>query len=288
MLIVEKEVVLCGKYPRIARLAFEYDWIEDPRVFVEQVRRSGKAVDVFSFLGKVDEGSNVYEFPQAVESISVIPLSTYDVWWKRQINDKTRNMIRKSHKAGVEVRLMEFTDELVHGIKQIYDESPLRQGKPFAHYGKDFDTLKKDHASFLEKSEFVGAFYDNKLIGFIKLVHGVGLSHLMQIISQKSYQSKAPSNALIAKAVEICAKRQVAYLHYGIWSMRGLGDFKRHHGFECLNLRRYYIPLNWRGRLFLTLNLHHDFADRMPEWLVDFMVNLRTRLYMRKYGMGKA
>ena len=287
MLIDEKEIVITGRFPRIAKLADEYDWVEDPVNFGQQIRRVCAEADAFSFLGKMTQRESPYHFIQSMESISVIPLTTYESWWKNQIKDKTRNMVRKSQKAGVEVRLVEFTDELVWGIKDIYDESPLRQGKPFKHYGKVFDTLKKEHITFLDRSQFIGAYYENKLIGFIKLVHGEGLSHTMQIISKQRYQNMAPTNALLAKAVEICAQRQVPYLQYGLWSKRSLGEFKRHNAFECLNLRRYYIPLNWKGKLFLRLNLHRDLADRMPEWFADFLVNLRTKLYMLKYGVGK-
>lgn len=186
------------------------------------------------------------------------------------------------------MRLVDFTEELVRGIKGIYDESPLRQGKPFKHYGKDLEMLWKEHVTFVERSQFVGAYYEDQLIGFIKLVHGDGLSHLMQIISKKNFQDKAPTNALIAKAVELCTERQVRYLHYGLWSKRGLGDFKRHHAFERLDLRRYFVPINWRGTFYLKMKLHHDLSGLAPEWLADSIVDLRTKFYLRKYGVGRA
>lgn len=288
MLINNKEVAITGRFPRTAKLADEYEWVEDPIKFSEDLRSMAAGADVFSFLGKITQRESPYHFIQSIENISVIPLTTYQSWWKSQINDKTRNMIRKSQKAGVEVRLVEFTDELVWGIKNIYDESPLRQGKPFKHHGKAFDILKKEHITFLERSQFIGAYYENKLVGFIKLVHGEGLSHTMQIISKQSYRSMAPTNALLAKAVEICTQRQVPYLHYGLWSKRSLGEFKRHNAFECLTITRYYIPLNWKGKLLLSLNLHRDLVGRMPEWLVDAFVNVRAKLYMLKNGFGKA
>lgn len=287
MLVGDKEVVIAGRFPRIAKLAFEYEWVENPVRFSEQIRRACAKADVFSFLGKITERESPYNLTQSVERISVIPLTTYEAWWKNAINVKTRNMIRKSEKAGVEVRLVEFTNELVRGIKEIYDESPLRQGKPFLHYGKEFDTVKKEHITFLGQSQFIGAYHQNKLIGFVKLVHGEGMSHAMQIISKQSCQNMAPTNALIAKAVEICTQRQVPYFHYGLWSRGSLGEFKRHNAFECLNLRRYYMPLNRKGILHLRLNLHRDLADRMPEWLADFLLNVRAKLYRLRYRFGR-
>ena len=288
MLVNGREVVLSGRVPRIARLSHEYDWLEDPRGFARQILDTNREADIFCFLMRPGLEHPSCELPQSVESISVIPLTTYECWWKKQINDKTRNMIRKSQKTGVEVRLVDFTDEFVWGIKDIYDESPLRQGKPFRHYGKDFATVKKEHITFLERSQFIGAYHDNRLIGFVKLVHDEGLSHLMQIISKKQYHRLAPTNALLAMAVEICAQRKVQYLHYGLWSKRGLGDFKRHNAFECLNLRRYYIPLNWRGKLLLKLNLHRNLSDQMPAWLTEYLVKLRAKLYTLQYEGERA
>lgn len=287
MLVDGKEVVVGGRLLKVARMAYEYEWIDDPSGFVVQMQSAGLRADVFSFLGRPSEQARTFDFPQRVESISVIPVTTFEHWWKKQINDKTRNMIRKSQKGGVEVRLVDFSEEFVRGIKDIYDESPLRQGKPFKHYGKDLGMLWNEHVTFVDRSQFVGAYYEHQLIGFIKLVHADGLSHLMQIISKKSAQNKAPTNALIAKAVELCAERRVPYLHYGLWSQRGLGDFKRHHAFKRLDLARYFMPFNRRGALFLKLKLHNDLSGLIPEWLANGIVDLRAKLYMWKYGVGR-
>ena len=62
-------------------------------------------------------------------------------------NDKTRNMVRKAGKKDVSIRVVGFDDKLVEGIAEIYNESPLRQGNRFRHYGKDFETLKAAHAT---------------------------------------------------------------------------------------------------------------------------------------------
>ena len=77
--------------------------------------------------------------------------------------------LERAQKNGVVAKVVPFTDELVSGIKDIYDESPMRQGKPFWHYKKDFNTIKEDNSSFLERSEFIGAYYKNELIGFEKI-----------------------------------------------------------------------------------------------------------------------
>ena len=208
------EILVSGRFFKVARLRAEhYEWVDHPQSFVERVKAEGRGIDVLTFLQGITSRDTRYEFVHEVESISVLPITTYDTWWKKQINDKTRNMVRRGGKAGVSIRVVEFSDELVRGIKVIYDESPIRQGKPFKHYQKDFETLKKDHSSFIDRSHFIGAYYQDELIGFVKLVDDSGISHLMQIISKLSHHNKSPTNALIAKAIEMCAERSIPYLH---------------------------------------------------------------------------
>ena len=289
MVVAEKEIVVSGKFPRIARLKAEYyEYVEEPKSFAGKLTSDGCGADVLSFLDYTVERTPRFNLYHEWESISVVRISTYEHWWKQQIKDKTRNMVRKGPKVGVELRPVLYNDAFVEGIVKMYNESPLRQGKPFWHYGKSFDQIKSDHSSYLDRSEFVGAYFKEELIGFVKIVHGRGVSNLMNIISMIAHRDKAPTNALIARAVEICAQRNVPVLHYGLWSKRGLGDFKKHHGFERMDVIRYFTPLNLRGKIALGLKLHRKAADMVPEKLADVLVSLRTKWNARKHAAPRA
>lgn len=287
IIIDDIETVISGRFIRIARLKAEYyEFVDDPSNFIAKAKSNEVSADLFTFVLGVGDRNTRYDFHTEIDNISVLPITTYENWWKRQINDKTRNMIRKAQKKAVDVRVIKFSDDLVKGIVEIYNESPTRQGKPFLHYGKDFETVKRGHISYMERSEFIGAFYKNELIGFVKLVHGNGVSNLMQIIAKIAHRDKAPTNALISKAVEICARLNVPYLHYGVWSRRGLGGFKKHHAFQRFEVPRYYIPLNYRGRLILKLGLHHKIVNLLPENWVDILLSLRSKWSSRRYNIG--
>jgi hypothetical protein len=274
--IDDKEVIVHGRFIKTARLKSEYyEWIDDPKNFVSHLKSRCAGADLFTFLRKANARDLQYEFRCEPDSIAVLPITTYEEWWKKQINVKTRNMIRKAQKSGVQVRTAEFNDALIQGIKKIYDESPIRQGKPFKHYGKDLETLRESHVSYLEQSQFIGAFYGDELIGFVKLVHDDGMSHVMQIISKIRYRNMAPTNALVDKTVEICAQKKVPYLHYGIWSSRGLGDFKKHHAFERLDLQRYFVPLNLKGTMVLFLKLYRNPTEYIPENWLQYLADKR-------------
>ena len=96
------------------------------------------------------------------------------------------------------VREVPFDDAFVRGISAIYNESPIRQGKPFWHYGKDFEAVRRMNGTFMDRSIFIGAFFQDSLIGFVKLVSDEdrGQAGLMQIVSMIQHRDKAPTNAL--------------------------------------------------------------------------------------------
>src|SRR2546426_692301 len=215
-----KQVVQSGVLPRLAKLRSEYhDYIDSPENFLLHLKNANTRADVFTFLQALPVQTPTYDYVLDWDEIAVLAIDTYENWWKCQINDKTRNMVRKAAKKGVLVRQVEFSNDLAKGIHEIYNESPLLQGKPSKHYGKDFETLKKAHATFLAQSTFLGAFHGDALIGFIKLIwHSNGQSaSIMQIQSLVAHRDKAPANALLAKAIETCAERGIHYLQYGIW-----------------------------------------------------------------------
>ncbi len=272
-------LIVSGSLPRIARLRDEYyDHVSDPEAYVAHLKSADRLPgDLFTFLQGVADRTPRHPYHLEFDSAAVLELGTYEHWWKKQINDKTRNMVRKAGKTGVEIREAVFSDDFVQGIVRIYNESPLRQGRRFRHYGKPLETIREEHSSFLDRSEFFGAYFQDELIGFIKLVHGQGFSNLMQIISMVAHRDKAPTNALLAKAVERCTTRGVPLLHYGAWSRRSMGDFKKHHAFIRVEVPRYYAPLTAAGALALQLGLHRSLLERVPEPWLDRMADWRTR-----------
>ena len=284
MRVEGKEIIVTGACPRTARLRDEwYAYLDSPVSCIRELKMSDIRADVFTFMQPIPDRTPRHPFHAEVRSAAVLPLRTYEEWWTTQINDKTRNMVRKAAKSGVTVRRVEFNDDLVRGIASIYNETPLRQGKLFTHYGKDFETIERTHITYLECSDFLGAFLNRELIGFAKLVHGDSVSSLMQILCKVAHRHSAPTNALMAGAVEVCTRRNVPYLHYGVWSRRGLGEFKKHHGFERFDVPCYFVPLNAVGHLCLRLNLHRPLVERLPGAWQDAFAALRTRWYTARY-----
>ena len=292
------DVRIQGKLVRTARLELDkYEFLDDPNTMVESLKTLATRIDIFHFLQRLPETldpepdtSPKYRYPMVWDNLAVLPVSTYDHWWNHQVRNAPRGRVRTAQKKGVTVQEVPFDDALVRGIQQIYNECPLRQGKPFTHYGEDLDTVRRGAATFLERSVFAGAFLDHQMIGFTKLVMNDRRTQacLMHIVSMVQHKDKAPSNALIAQAVRSCAERNIRYLvyqnfAYGNKQHDSLSDFKERNGFRRVNLPRYYVPLTATGRIAFHLGLHKKLADRFTESVVAKLRDLRTNWYHKKF-----
>ena len=288
IVINDRTVIATGKWLKIASIRSE-DWLEceavaDPESFITRLKEASLKADILTFAQRLPDTQPKFNYPIEWENVAAIPTASFADWWERRLPQESRKNVRRAAKRGVLVRLAEFDDKLVSGISGIYNETPVRQGRPFWHYGKDVAAVKKENSSFLERSDFIGAYYQDQLVGFIKLVYMGKLASVLQIISMNSHYDKRPANALIAKAVELSEQKGMAYLIYGKFvygrnHRSPLTEFKRRNGFEKILLPRYYVPLTTRGRIALRLRLHQGVKERLPEPLILFLINLRARIY---------
>lgn len=296
MRICDREIRVSGGLVRIARLdADMYHFLTEPTAMVEALRASGQRIDLFTFTQTIVDTAPKYSYPMEWENLAVLPISTFENWWEKQIGFKARNKAKQAEKKGVVLREVPFGHELVEGIWQIYNETPVRQGRSYPHFGKDLETVYREAATYLEYSTFIGAYVGDELIGFIKMVAdeaGVQAG-LMNIISKISHRDKAPTNALMMQAVRSAAARgirNIVYSHYayGKRDRDNLTDFKERNAFGRVDLPRYYVPLTPWGGLALTLGLHHRFVDRLPQDMGDKLRELRSKWYNRSHQSAKA
>lgn len=291
MQICEKEALIEGKLIRIARVDAEgYQFVDDPESALTQLRSLGKRVDLFTFIQKLSDTEPRYSYPMEWDNMAALPVSTYDHWMTKQIDFKVRNKVRKAAKNGAIVREVPFDEDLVKGISGIYNESPVRQGKAFWHYGKKLDEVCRMNATFMNQSIFIGAYFENSLIGFVKLVTDENASQagLMQIISMLGHRDKAPTNALIAQAVRSCAERRISHLWYANFSYGNkqhdsLADFKRYNGFQKIDVPRYYVPLTIAGHMALRLGLNRKITDWIPEPVLGTYRRVRSFVYAKRF-----
>jgi len=288
-----RNVIVQGRLCRVAHVDGDgYKFLTDPASAVAALRTSNTRGDLLTFLQKLPDTSPRYPYPFELDNLAVLRISTFDHWWTKQVDAKTRNMVRRAEKKGVSVREVAFHADLVRGIWEIYNECPVRQGKPFPHYGKDRETVWKMSATFLESSIFIGAFLGEQLIGFVKLTVDETQSQagLMHILSLVAHRDKAATNALIAESVKSCAIRGIpnlvyANFAYGKKAQSSLSDFKKNNGFQRVDLPRYYVPLTRWGAIAFRLGLHRRLSEWVPEEMAAKLRELRARWYQHRFQL---
>ena len=290
MRVCGEDIRVRGRLIRIAQIdGDKYNCPEDPEALLDGLKKCGTRIDLFTFLQKLPETAPKYAYPMEWDNLAVLPISTFDHWWNHQIRSFPRNRARQAEKKGVVLREVPCDETLFRGIREIYNECPVRQGRRFPHYGMTLEKVRDYASTFLDRSVYVGAFLGDTMIGFIKLVTDETRAHacLVHILSMVQHKDKAPTNALIAHAVRLCADRGISYLVYENFTYgkkRGdsLSHFKEVNGFQRMDLPRYYIPLTPLGQIAFRLGLHHRFVDRIPESLAAKLRDFRKNWYARR------
>jgi hypothetical protein len=285
--IDDKTVIVSGKWIKMAQV-HEEEWIageivENPESFVSRLKQQGLPADVFTFFQKPPDTQPKHSYHNDWDNFAVIRLLSFEDWWEK-LPQETRKNSRRSVKRGVTIRTVEVDDSLIQGITEIYNETPIRQGKPFPHYGKDFKTIKKETCTLLDRSQFIGAYYGDELIGFIKLVYLGNIASILNIVSKNTHYDKRPTNALITKTVEICSQKGISHLLYGRYTYgrktsSPLIEFKKRNGFEEVHVPRFYIPLTLWGSIIVRLRLYRGLLGLLPSSVVNSVINIRSRFY---------
>jgi hypothetical protein len=288
--IDDAEIIRFGRFVKIARVKEEWDeFIEHPERVVDELNKVKCGADLFTFIQKFSDPKPKYEYYMEWDNVAVVQIKDFDHWWKNQISKNTRNTVRKAEKKGVVVKIIPLDEDTVKGISDIYNETPMRRGKPFPHYGKNLERIRMEHSTYPDRSCFIGAYYQGELIGFIRLIRGNGFVDVMNNVSKIQHRDKGATNALIAKAIEYCSSEQFPYLTYGnfIYGRKGMDSlsiFKRSAGFVKVDVPRYYLPLTTRGDIALRLKLHRPISEILPERIYNLLREGRNRLYAVKYG----
>jgi len=277
-------IAISGTLLRIATIkdeSYQTDCVTDPNAIITALKATKPSADIFTFSQRLPNTKPQYRFYFEYDNVAAIPISSYENWIK-QLKGNARNKVRKAEKSGITTRVVDFDDALVNGISAIYNETPVRQGKSFWHYGKGIETVKRENATYMGKSEFIGAFLNNELVGFLKIVYVGSYAEVMQIVSLIGHRDKAPTNALVAKAVDICSAKHLSHFIYSKFTYGKKGDdnlseFKRSNGFQKIDIPKYFIPLTMKGRIVLALGLHRPLTNFLPKWLVVTLIDLRTK-----------
>jgi hypothetical protein len=290
LIVCGRKINIRGNLLRIASIEGDkYRFLDDPDQMISGLRECDRRIDLFTFMQRLPDTEPKYSYPMEWDNLAVLPVVSFDHWWTEVLGFKGRNKAKQAEKKGVKLREIFFDEQLINGIWEIYNECPIRQGKRFPHYGMSRERVREYAGTFLDSSVFLGAFFENALIGFAKLTIDETRTQagLMHIVSMVKHREKAPTNALIAQAVRSCADRNIAYLvysnfAYGNKQRDSLSDFKERNEFRRVDIPRYYVPLTITGEFGFRLGMHRRIVERLPETLISKLRGYRADWYATK------
>ncbi len=283
-----KNIIIRGKWLKTAFIHDE-EWLDtevgDPVFCVRTLKDQkpdGLSADVFTFAQKIPATKPKYSYFLEWDSIAAVPVTTFKNWWEG-LPQETRKNVRRSQKRGVKVCVKKLDGGLLQDLVNLNNDSPLRQGKVFTHYGKTLDQVTKDQADFLDRSDYICAYAGQELIGVVKLIYRGDVASILTFLPKARHNDKRPANALIAKVVELCEEKKMSYLTYGMFNYGNkrdtpLREFKIRNGFSEVLVPRFYVPLTIKGAISVRLKLHRGLLGLLPHRVITILVNARAKL----------
>jgi hypothetical protein len=285
----DKSIVTKGKWIRTACIHAE-EWldtpVENPKLCIEALseeRSEDLRADIFTFCQKLPDTQPLYSYPMEWESVAAIRVKSFDDWWEG-LPQKARKNARRSQKRGVSVEVKSLDSKLIEDLVALNNDCPVRQGKAFTHFGKTFEQVQKDQQDFLDRCDYICAYFNEELIGMVKLIYRGDVASILFFLPKASHSDKRPSNALIAKVVARCEEKKIQYLTYGLFNYRSkressLREFKMRTGFEEVLVPRYFVPLTLKGRVAVLLKLYRGPIGLLPTSVVRLLMKIRAKFY---------
>jgi len=260
------------------------DQIGDPTAEIEEIKHGNVRADLLTIVQHPLNPRPSWPYVMEWDNRAILEIKSYDHWLMKQIPQQTRNKVRKAEKKGVIVEIEPFSDRLIGDLVGMFNESPMRQGRPNRYYGWDIEMVRRVWMTDLDRSVWIVAYYGREMIGFIKLILGDGIARTSGTIAKFAHRDKGTMNAVLAKAVELCAAKGIPLMVYGqfIYGRKGedsLTIFKVNNGFKRFDIPRWYIPLSLRGRVGLTLGLHKELIDFVPARTLKLIRAVKSRWY---------
>ena len=237
------------------------DFCPDPSIF------RGGGIDVLSFRERswCNTVTPPFKVKVCKDNVAIAEFSSYEDWLQN-LKHETRARIKRAAKRGLITKEVTYSDDFAYGVWRIFNESKVRQGRRFTHYGESLESVKRQLS--LSKDIIIGAFDGKEVVGFIQLAIGDNTGQITQILSLERKREMLPNNALIAKAVEVCADHGLTWLVYArMGNHPSLDSFKRNNGFQKIEIKRFYAPLTVRGKIFLLFGLQRSIKDSVPSFL---------------------
>jgi hypothetical protein len=159
-----------GRFPRIGWIDGEaFTFLDNPYKLIDRARDC--PLDIFTFLQNPESPAVFPQYRYDTDTFAALDLAGgFNHWWKEQCKYSVRKQVNKAEREGVMIRETPLTPELLEAVHQIYNETPIRQGRKFPYYGINPDQVRAKTETFPQRSIFLEARLAGKIIGFAKMV----------------------------------------------------------------------------------------------------------------------
>ena len=245
-------ITIRGRAIRIGEVFDEF-WIRSkdmltlPEIVAKLRNRRGRP-DILTSAQKLPDSTPRFPYRYEWDNLAVASFGSYSEWFDKQVARDARSQIRKAAKERVRTEIVPFSNDFVEGICSIYNELPVRQEENSGITARTGKPSGRENGTYLERSVFLGAYFEDELIGFLKMVMDDEVAALMQVLSKSAHFGKRPNNALLSTAVEICAQKGAKHLIYGNYvygkkERSSLSEFKKSLGFKKVDIPRWTMSL---------------------------------------------
>ncbi len=218
---IHKENIAAG---RIAEIRFK-----------KQVKYKFLKELLYSAFGGVMQvdGYSFYYYP-----VAIIKTPREIEEYLKLIGAKSRNMNKKAQKSGIVCRVFQW-NEWLDDIYTINTSSMVRQGremdKAYLEYPKEVKIMQEGDF----RVEHIGAFREEKLIGYIELYIYGNFAMTNRILGHKEYLKFGVMNLIFKEVVVFAIKEGIEYINYLTMENRennSLSAFKYRVGFREYSL----------------------------------------------------
>ena len=208
---------------------------------------SHEFVDVLTRYIEQARGNSI-EVPKWTHASIMFVDKSYEDVWDTVYSTKTRNMIRKAKKGGVECRTIDILDHVDDAVACTLSK-PVRHGSRLPEYYYDTDMYRQKmerwQEIFGDNMISFGAFFDGKLVAYINTFVRFGEAITNNMLSHADALQVAPNNAVFDFMIKYYTDRDdVRRLMYSFDTTESVDKFKHSMGFEPILVKRWYMELN--------------------------------------------
>ena len=155
----------------------------------------------------------VQEFHFYFYPVAIIEIPKNIDQYLKSIGAKSRNMNKKAEKNGISCRIFDWNSKL-DDIYEINTSSLIRQGREMdkSYQQYPIKTVYPDEKDF--SIVHIGAFIEDKLIGYIELYIYGNFAMTNRILGHKEYLRYGVMNLMIKECVDYGIKNNFEYLNY--------------------------------------------------------------------------